>query len=196
MIVAPAKAGKTMVLQAVAEGVVKNYPNATVFILLVDERPEEVTEMEMCGYGEVVASSFDHPGGPARGRGGDHAGAGPSQGGDGQGRRHHPRLDHAPGAGVQHERAQQRQDADGRPGLERAGEAEAVPGQCAQHRPEAGRRLAHDHCHGAGRDGLADGRRDLRGVQGHGQQRAGAEPRAGGQAHLAGHRPDGQRHAP
>jgi transcription termination factor Rho len=61
MIVAPAKAGKTMVLQAVAEGVVKNYPNATVFILLVDERPEEVTEMEMCGYGEVVASSFDHP---------------------------------------------------------------------------------------------------------------------------------------
>jgi transcription termination factor Rho len=61
MIVAPAKAGKTMVLQAVAEGVVKNYPNATVFILLVDERPEEVTEMEMCGYGEVIASSFDHP---------------------------------------------------------------------------------------------------------------------------------------
>jgi transcription termination factor Rho len=61
MIVAPAKAGKTMVLQAVAEGMVKNYPAASVFILLVDERPEEVTEMEMCGYGEVIASSFDHP---------------------------------------------------------------------------------------------------------------------------------------
>ena len=61
LIVAPAKAGKTMVLQAVAEGVVKNHPNATVFILLVDERPEEITEMEMCGYGEVIASSFDHP---------------------------------------------------------------------------------------------------------------------------------------
>ncbi|MEX0907199.1 MAG: transcription termination factor Rho [Gemmatimonadota bacterium] len=61
MIVAPAKAGKTMVLQAVAEGVVKNFPKASVFILLVDERPEEVTEMQMCGYGEVVASSFDHP---------------------------------------------------------------------------------------------------------------------------------------
>jgi transcription termination factor Rho len=61
MIVAPAKAGKTMVLQAVAEGLVKNYPGSTVFILLVDERPEEVTEMEMCGYGEVIASSFDHP---------------------------------------------------------------------------------------------------------------------------------------
>ena len=61
MIVAPAKAGKTMVLQAVAEGIVKNFPNSKVFILLVDERPEEVTEMEMHGYGEVIASSFDHP---------------------------------------------------------------------------------------------------------------------------------------
>jgi transcription termination factor Rho len=59
--VAPAKAGKTMVLQAVAEGIVKNHPGATVFMLLVDERPEEITEMEMCGYGEVIASSFDHP---------------------------------------------------------------------------------------------------------------------------------------
>ena len=61
LIVAPAKAGKTMVLQAVAEGVVKNYPNSTVYILLIDERPEEITDMEMCGYGEVIASSFDHP---------------------------------------------------------------------------------------------------------------------------------------
>ncbi len=61
LIVAPAKAGKTMVLQAVAEGLAKNYPEGTLLILLVDERPEEVTEMEMCGYGEVVASSFDCP---------------------------------------------------------------------------------------------------------------------------------------
>ena len=61
MIVSPAKAGKTTVLQAVAEGVVRNYPEATLLILLVDERPEEVTEMEMCGFGEVVASSFDYP---------------------------------------------------------------------------------------------------------------------------------------
>src|SRR5215813_12099268 len=61
LIVAPAKAGKTMVLQAVAEGIAKNHPKALLLILLVDERPEEVTEMEMCGYGEVVASSFDFP---------------------------------------------------------------------------------------------------------------------------------------
>src|SRR5207253_3374430 len=61
LIVAPAKAGKTMVLQAVAEGIEKNHPNSTIFILLIDERPEEITEMEMCGHGEVIASSFDFP---------------------------------------------------------------------------------------------------------------------------------------
>ncbi len=59
LIVAPAKAGKTTVLQAIAEGIVSNYPATSLFILLVDERPEEVTEMESCGYGEVIASSFD-----------------------------------------------------------------------------------------------------------------------------------------
>jgi len=61
LIVAPAKAGKTMVLQAIAEGIVTNYPKAELLILLVDERPEEVTEMENTGFGEVIASSFDHP---------------------------------------------------------------------------------------------------------------------------------------
>jgi transcription termination factor Rho len=61
MIVAPAKAGKTMVMQAVAEGIVKNNPECHLMILLVDERPEEVTEMEQCGFGEVIASTFDRP---------------------------------------------------------------------------------------------------------------------------------------
>jgi len=61
LIVAPSKAGKTMVLQAIAEGISKNYPDCKILILLVDERPEEVTEMEMTGLGEVTASSFDHP---------------------------------------------------------------------------------------------------------------------------------------
>ena len=61
LIVAPAKAGKTMVLQAIAEGIVTNFPESELMILLVDERPEEVTEMEQCGFGEVIASSFDHP---------------------------------------------------------------------------------------------------------------------------------------
>jgi transcription termination factor Rho len=61
LIVAPAKAGKTMVLQSIAQGVSANYPNADLFILLVDERPEEVFEMEAAGVGEVIASSFDNP---------------------------------------------------------------------------------------------------------------------------------------
>jgi transcription termination factor Rho len=61
LIVAPAKAGKTMVLQAIAQGIAANHPQATLFILLVDERPEEVFEMEATGVGEVVASSFDNP---------------------------------------------------------------------------------------------------------------------------------------
>jgi transcription termination factor Rho len=61
MIVAPAKAGKTTVLQRVAEGIVRNHPECFLLILLVDERPEEITEMEMCGFGEVVSSSFDFP---------------------------------------------------------------------------------------------------------------------------------------
>jgi transcription termination factor Rho len=61
LIVAPAKAGKTMVLQSIAQGVSANYPAADLFILLVDERPEEVFEMEAAGVGEVIASSFDNP---------------------------------------------------------------------------------------------------------------------------------------
>ncbi len=59
MIVAPAKAGKTTVMQAVAEGISTNNPECILFILLVDERPEEVTEMETVGFGEVIASTFD-----------------------------------------------------------------------------------------------------------------------------------------
>jgi transcription termination factor Rho len=61
LVVAPAKAGKTMVLQSIALGVSTNYPAAELFIMLVDERPEEVFEMESAGVGEVIASSFDNP---------------------------------------------------------------------------------------------------------------------------------------
>jgi transcription termination factor Rho len=61
LIVAPARAGKTMLLQAIVEGVAINHPEAVLLVLLVDERPEEVSEMITWGYGEVVASSFDQP---------------------------------------------------------------------------------------------------------------------------------------
>jgi transcription termination factor Rho len=61
LIVAPARAGKTTLLQAIVEGVAINHPEAALLVLLVDERPEEVSEMITWGYGEVVASSFDMP---------------------------------------------------------------------------------------------------------------------------------------
>src|SRR5213592_1213089 len=61
LIVSPPKAGKTMMLQAIAEAVAENHPKVLLLILLVDERPEEVTEMVDWGRGEVIASSFDLP---------------------------------------------------------------------------------------------------------------------------------------
>src|SRR5881396_1030190 len=61
LIVSPPKAGKTVMLQGVAEAVALNYPEAILLILLVDERPEEVSEMIDWGRGEVIASSFDLP---------------------------------------------------------------------------------------------------------------------------------------
>jgi transcription termination factor Rho len=61
LIVSPPKAGKTIMLQAVAEAVALNHPTTTLLILLVDERPEEVSEMIDWNRGEVIASSFDLP---------------------------------------------------------------------------------------------------------------------------------------
>ena len=61
LIVAPARAGKTTLLHAITEGIVANHPTATLLILLVDERPEEVSEAISWEVGEVIASSFDQP---------------------------------------------------------------------------------------------------------------------------------------
>ena len=64
LIVSPPKAGKTLMLQNVANSITKNKPDAHLIVLLIDERPEEVTEMKRTVRGEVVASTFDEP--PAR----------------------------------------------------------------------------------------------------------------------------------
>ena len=61
LIVAPPKAGKTMLLQKIAQGITQNHPEVVVIILLVDERPEEVTDMQRSTTAEVVASTFDEP---------------------------------------------------------------------------------------------------------------------------------------
>jgi len=61
LIVAPPKAGKTMLLQNIAQSISINHPEAELIVLLIDERPEEVTEMRRLVRGEVVASTFDEP---------------------------------------------------------------------------------------------------------------------------------------
>ncbi|WP_017223657.1 transcription termination factor Rho [Moritella dasanensis] len=61
LIVAPPKAGKTMLLQNIASSIALNHPDATLMVLLIDERPEEVTEMQRLVRGEVIASTFDEP---------------------------------------------------------------------------------------------------------------------------------------
>lgn len=61
LIVSPPKAGKTMMLQNIAQSITANYPDCYLIVLLIDERPEEVTEMSRMVQGEVVASTFDEP---------------------------------------------------------------------------------------------------------------------------------------
>ena len=61
LIVSPPKAGKTMLLQNVAQSIARNYPDIFLIVLLIDERPEEVTEMQRSVKAEVVSSTFDEP---------------------------------------------------------------------------------------------------------------------------------------
>jgi len=61
LIIAPPKAGKTMMLQNIAQSIATNQPDAHLIVLLIDERPEEVTEMSRMVRGEVVSSTFDEP---------------------------------------------------------------------------------------------------------------------------------------
>ncbi|WP_122260976.1 transcription termination factor Rho [Ornithinimicrobium cerasi] len=61
LLVAPAKAGKTLILQALANAIVTNNPECHLMVVLVDERPEEVTDMERAVKGEVISSTFDRP---------------------------------------------------------------------------------------------------------------------------------------
>ena len=61
LIVASPKSGKTVMMQHIAHAITTNYPDSTLIVLLVDERPEEVTEMQRTVRGEVVASTFDEP---------------------------------------------------------------------------------------------------------------------------------------
>jgi transcription termination factor Rho len=61
LIVSPPKAGKTMILQSIAQSITNNHPECHLIVLLIDERPEEVTEMARSVKGEVISSTFDEP---------------------------------------------------------------------------------------------------------------------------------------
>ncbi|MEN9829278.1 MAG: transcription termination factor Rho [Pseudomonadota bacterium] len=61
LLVAPPKSGKTVMMQTIAHAITTNHPEVTLIVLLIDERPEEVTEMQRSVRGEVVASTFDEP---------------------------------------------------------------------------------------------------------------------------------------
>src|SRR3989304_5698050 len=61
LLVAPPKSGKTVMMQHMAHAIAANYPDIHMMVLLVDERPEEVTEMQRTVKGEVIASTFDEP---------------------------------------------------------------------------------------------------------------------------------------
>jgi transcription termination factor Rho len=61
LLVAPPRTGKTMMLQAIANSITANHPEVTLIVLLIDERPEEVTDMQRSVHGEVISSTFDEP---------------------------------------------------------------------------------------------------------------------------------------
>jgi transcription termination factor Rho len=61
LIISPPKAGKTMILQSIANSITANHPECYLMVLLIDERPEEVTDMQRTVKGEVISSTFDEP---------------------------------------------------------------------------------------------------------------------------------------
>jgi hypothetical protein len=97
LVVSPPRTGKTMLLQTIANSIAQNHPEVTLIVLLIDERPEEVTDMQRSVQGEVISSTFDEP--PTRhvqgGRHGDRKSQTP---GRAQTRRRHPaRFNHPSG---------------------------------------------------------------------------------------------------
>jgi len=149
LIVAPPRTGKTVLLQKIANAISANHPDAYVIILLIDERPEEVTEMQRATKAEVISSTFDEPA-----------------------------SRHVQIAEMVIEKAKRMveyghdvvigaalgQDPHRRRGRQRPPEAQAL----LRGRPQdRGRRLPDHHRYGPDRHGLQDGRGDLRGVQGH-----------------------------
>ena len=181
IIVSPPRAGKTVMLQNIAHAVAANHPEVYLIVLLIDERPEEVTDMARSVRGEVISSTFDEPA-----------------------QRHvqiaemviekakrlveHKRdvvilleLDHPPRPRLQYGRSILRQGLDRWRRCQCPAAAKAFLRRRAQHR---GGRLADHHRDGVDRHRLAHGRGDLRRVQGHRQFGNRARPQGRRQAHI------------
>jgi len=192
LIVAPPKSGKTVMMQTIAHALAANYPEVTLMVLLVDERPEEVTEMQRTVKGEVISSTFDEPA-----------------------TRHvhvaEMVIERAKrlvelkkdvvilldsitrlGARLQQRAAELRQGALGRRRCQRLAAPEAFFWCRAQRRR---RRLADHHRHRPDRHRQPHGRGDLRGIQGHRQLRAAPGPAPVREARLSRRAAQPQRHA-
>ena len=186
LIVSPPRTGKTVMLQNIAHAIAANHPEVYLIVLLIDERPEEVTDMARSVKGEVVSSTFDEP--AVR-----HVQVAEMVIEKAKRLVEHKRdvvilleFDHPAGARLQHRRAvSSGKVLTGGVDANALQRPEALLRRRAQHR---GRRLAHHHRDRAHRHRLAHGRGDLRGVQGHRQFGNRARPQGRGQAHLPGAR--------
>ena len=164
LIVAPPRTGKTVLMQNIAHSITANHPDCYLIVLLIDERPEEVTDMQRSVKGEVVSSTFDEP--AVR-----HVQVAEMVIEKAKRLVEHGRdvvilleLDHASRPRLQHRGAVIRQGADRRRRRQCAAAAKAILRRRAQHR---GGRFAHHHRHRAGRYRQPHGRSDLRRIQGH-----------------------------
>ncbi len=192
LIVAPPRTGKTMMLQSLANSITTNHPEVALIVLLIDERPEEVTDMQRTVKGEVISSTFDEP--PQR-----HIQVAEMVLEKAKRLVEHKRdvvvlLDsrHASRPRLQRRHAAFRQSSLRRYRRQRFAAPAPLLRRRAQYRR---RRLAHHHRHGPDRHRQPHGRRDLRRVQGHRQHGNQSRPPSRRQARLPGHRHQSLRHA-
>ena len=192
LIVAQPRTGKTVLLQNIAHSISKNHPECYLIVLLIDERPEEVTDMQRSVKGEVISSTFDEP--ATR-----HVQVSEMVIEKAKRLVEHKRdvvilLDSITRLGRAYNTVVPliRQGADGRRRFERLAAAQALLRRRAQYR---GRRLADHHRHRADRYRQPHGRGDLRRVQGHGQFGNRARPQGVRQARVPRDRHRPFRHA-
>ena len=192
LIVSPPRTGKTVLLQNIAHAVTANHPECYLIVLLIDERPEEVTDMQRSVRGEVVSSTFDEP--ATR-----HVAVAEMVIEKAKRLVEHGRdvvilLDSITRLGRAYNTVVPviRQGADRRRRCQRVAAAEALLRRRAQHR---GRRLAHHHRNRADRYRQPHGRSHFRRVQGHRQFGNHPRPQGRRQAHLPGDGHHALRHA-